>query len=296
MLIIVWHVFAIPVLFGMEMPGWLRVVNDVLSPYRIPALLVLSGMLLPQSLSKPIGTYYWGKFARIVWPYLVWCVILLLMSPDADGLSIWFWLGGSYLWYLVVVAFCYAIGPVAKWVHPLLLAAGFVIVLIVLDPSTNAYIRILENAPYFFIGAALAPGIRAVLRWPWWAAAVGAGIALTWGVYSAVVIGYAPRVHPVGMLASLVGICTLAWFVNRAQSMRWIEWCGQHSLELYVAHFPAMVIAWRLGAGELPAPATYAVLTAAGLGVSLLLARYASRTPLFRLPSLRRRVPVTRPR
>lgn len=110
LLVIAWHAFSIPTFFGVAMPATVLIANDALSTYRIPALLVLSGLLLRRSLAKPLPTYYLGKVRHIAWPFLVWSLIYWLANPGGvDGLSADYWLGGSYLWYLLVIGFCYAI-------------------------------------------------------------------------------------------------------------------------------------------------------------------------------------------
>ena len=270
------------------MPQAPRWVSDALSPYRIPLLLVLSGMLLRRSLAKPVVRYYWGKFSHVGWPYLVWCCILLAVSGSRyDATSIWFWMGGSYLWYLVVIGACYALGPIVRWIPPGVVAIGMIILLFIWDPSTNAVIRVLENGPYFFAGVWAAGRTSRILSAPvWLACIVGAG-AVTWGAYSATVIGYAPRIHPVGTVTSLLGVFLFAWLFSRVRSSRPLEWAGRHSLVLYVAHFPVMVLLLRSGVDALPSWVVYFILLATGIGVPVLQGRYASTSVLFRLPEPR---------
>lgn len=287
LLIIIMHAVTIPALHGATIVPAAELVSNFLQPYRIPALLLLSGMLLPKSVAKPMGQYYWGKLANIAWPYLVWCLIYLVAAPETDGTSIWFWLGGSYLWYLVVILACYLIGPAIKVVSPLLIALGCIVVMLIADPSTNAFIRVLVNAPYFFVGAALMPVMPRILRAPGWLVAVASLGAVAWGVYSALLMGGVPRFHLAGGIMSVIGVLCLAWALNRIPSVTWLEWVGRHSLEFYVAHFPAMLAAWHLGAKLLPDLAAYAILLTAGVAVSALLARYLTRSPLFRLPTRR---------
>ena len=64
-------------------PEGFRVV-DHLFPFRIPALMFLSGMLLPRSLARPRGVYLQGKVSRILWPYLLWEVARLVVDPSRD--------------------------------------------------------------------------------------------------------------------------------------------------------------------------------------------------------------------
>ena len=284
LLVIVWHAVSIPTFFGLPMPRLVEVANDALSPFRIPALLALSGLLLQESLRKPLGRYYAGKIANIAWPLVAWGAIYLLANPGVDGGTLEYWLGGSYLWYLFVVLACYAIGPVVRWVPPLLVA-GILIVVVLVTSGTNAFLApILEYGPYFFLGAAARPLVRRVLAAPGWIILLGALVAAAGSIFSTLSYGYSPRIHLLGLPVSLIGIACAAWVMNRIPRAATLEWVGRHSLHFYVAHFPIMVLACRFGAMDLAAPLVYLLLLALGIGGAALLARFLPGAPLFRLP------------
>ena len=289
LLVIAWHAFSIPTFFGVAMPSAVQILNDALSTYRIPALLVLSGLLLGRSLAKPLPTYYLGKVRHIAWPFLVWSLIYLLANPGgADGLSADYWLGGSYLWYLLVIGFCYAIAPLVRRVPAFAVLTVLVLVLSSLRGAGSDLVYVLMDAPYFFVGVAAAPLVPRLLRAPGWAVLIAAVVAILWGVYSAWHYGYAPRLHVVGFPVSLLGVFSLAWVLNRVSSLPWLEWVGRHSLQFYVVHFPVMVVAVRFGAVSLPRQLVYLVLLLAGVGVPALFARFAAGSVLFELPDPRR--------
>lgn len=284
LLVIVWHAVSIPTFFGLPMPRTVELVNDALSPFRIPALLVLSGLLLHESLRKPPARYYVGKIANIGWPLLVWGAIYLLANPGVDGGTIEYWLGGSYLWYLFVVLACYLIGPVVRWVPALLVAAVFIAALLITPAPHTLLAPILEYGPYFFLGVAARPIAQRVLQAPGWLVTIGALVAVGGSVFSTLAYGYSPRIHIVGLPVSLIGIACAAWLLARMPRAPRLEWIGRHSLHFYVAHFPVMVVACRFGAMDLPTPLAYLLLLALGVGVGAVLAAYLPGAPLFRLP------------
>ena len=90
-LLLLYHCTAIPLTLGMPMPTVLRWFSTFFMPYRMPTLMVLSGMLLARSLRKPLPDYFAGKVAGIVWPYLVWVVVSKLVWQDAVGEPWWEW-------------------------------------------------------------------------------------------------------------------------------------------------------------------------------------------------------------
>jgi uncharacterized membrane protein YcfT len=68
-------VFHAEVVVGRQEGHWLgglHELNHVLGFVRMPALMVLSGILLSRSLAKGPTMHLRGKVAKIAWPYLVW--------------------------------------------------------------------------------------------------------------------------------------------------------------------------------------------------------------------------------
>lgn len=78
---------------------------QVFQSWRMPMLAFLAGVLLPRSVAKPTATYYRGKAERILWPFLVWMVLLALALGTPESLGSWeYWRGGAWhLWFLWVL-------------------------------------------------------------------------------------------------------------------------------------------------------------------------------------------------
>lgn len=181
LLVVAWHVVAVPTLFGVEMPAGVRGFFDATSAIRVPLLFLLSGMLLRGAVRKPPVAYYVGKLRHVFWPYVVWTLITTLAGGSLAALaSPWAWIGGVYhLWFLAVLAQCLVGGYVCRWVPPWLIAAGLIVLDIAWDPSTNAIARFMHYGTYFFIGATVWPllvrfGARQ-WSWPQWEPLEAAG-------------------------------------------------------------------------------------------------------------------------
>lgn len=80
-------------------------INKILSPFRMPTLMFLSGFLFYKSYKKGAKIFFKGKFNNILWPYIVWTPITLLvmdqltfknivLSPLFPPTFLWF------LWFL----------------------------------------------------------------------------------------------------------------------------------------------------------------------------------------------------
>lgn len=54
-------------------------IQKILSPFRLEILFFLSGLVVVKSLKKGKLNYYKGKLKNILWPYLIWSIIILFM-------------------------------------------------------------------------------------------------------------------------------------------------------------------------------------------------------------------------
>src|SRR5699024_2842661 len=82
LLLLVWHASAVPTMYDVAMPEAVRSANAFFLPFRMPTLMLLSGMLLARSLRKPLPRYLAGKFSMVLWPYVAWVVIAELTFLD----------------------------------------------------------------------------------------------------------------------------------------------------------------------------------------------------------------------
>lgn len=293
LLVVVWHVFAVAPLFGgSESPEIVIALNNALSPFRIPTLLVLSGLLLERSLAKGRLRYVTGKLRHIARPYLLWSVLIAAVSiPGPDLTSPWFWLGGNILWYLPVILFCYAAALCRpQWVPWWICVLAPLILLWTVEPSTNAYIRFLWYGAYFFLGAQLSrvvPALQsrtntlaaAVL---WSAAVVGGALVVAGGIRGGT---------PLFFLVSVAGILAVlhtAPRVPESRGVRLLEWYGRNSIVVYVAHAFAMLGTMSL-LGQMDAvhsPVVIPLLALVGFGVPTVLILLRPRVRwLFEFPA-----------
>lgn len=275
--IISWHTVTIPARFDLQMPDAIVIVNAALSPYRLPTLLVISGMLLPRSLNKPLGAYYAGKARNILWPYLIWTTITALVINVAALLNPITWYAGiDHLWYLSTLLVCYAAAPFLRPIPGWVVAAALFTLWFVASPQIPGVANWIWFGAYFFLGASL--GRLPLARLPWWVAASLAVIAVG-GVVAAVTgsgTGYAWKPH--WLAISVAGVGLLIWIaprIPRVRAVRALEAVGRGSIYYYVAHFSAIALltaamaALGLAGGWL----TYVALLGVGIAVPFALTR-----------------------
>lgn len=250
LLVLVLHASALSLMLsGVDGPIWLQVVNSAVLPYRMQVLMVLSGMLLGASLSKPPGRYVLGKVRSLVWPYVIWSVVYWVAVGQATVPRWHEWVALSWLWYIFFLATYFAIAPVLvrvpTWIPPLVFWTASALVT---DPDWTNY---LLYAGYFFAGHAAWSyrGLIARAYRPWMGVVAvvstiafsAAYVAQDFGVTFLVALRreellYAPL--------NLLGIAGLIVLVRRLPDggTRILRHVGRNSVVFYLSHYPAQII------------------------------------------------------
>lgn len=288
-LVVLMHASKLGTGAAVEGGGW--VVNDILRPFRMPLLLVLSGLLLHHSLAKGVRHYIVGKLRGIVWPWLVWmAVMVVVLTEDIPADPVAFFALGTPLWYLAVLGCSYALALITRRV-PAVATAATLFVLADITQERNSLIpTYLWYSGFFFAGAAL----RSVLdRWQAvraWVPAILAVVAVVGGL-GQVARGSVLLFRPDQAVVSLAGVLVAVWVaarLPRTRPVRAIEWIGRDSIVTYLAHYPLLRgvqhLMGKTGWGEV---ATVWVSFAVVLGCCVLLTYLRPWTGwLYRMPSL----------
>ncbi len=295
LLVVLTHTYTMPQVLDAEFQSkTLAGIVQFFHSFRMPILLFLSGVLLPRSVAKPLAVYYRGKAEKILWPYLVWTVVvaLALWRPQSL-LKPEYWVGGTWhLWFLWVLLACYLVGPITRWVPAWAVAGTFVALLLILEDTPKDLHRILYWGVFFFLGAAFGRLLSHIKEMHW-------SLVLLSGAWTAVAVWAHMAGHysmgtlrPVTLLAGLGGIVFGLWVAQRLPRIPFLEFCGRRSIVLYVAHMPVLMIACRLleDVASIRPIDFYLWMASATFLVPLLLATvYPAVRWLFEFPSTKTR-------
>lgn len=261
-LIVELHASAIMRMHGINPSPILEWFDVAVYPFRIPLLMLLSGMLLQASLSKGPRRYLVGKARTILWPYAVWSLLLVLAydfvpwSTLLDAIVA----PSSHLWFLHALLIAYlvalAVRRVPTWISSLGAFAAAGVVSVVDLPMWAMHLqpeRMLMMLGYFLAGAALRQRWDVVERWvrrTWVLVALLAAAATLVALSIAPTIRvsytmaeYAPLVLA-GVLALVAVAIRLRWTSPPARALRAI---GRDSIVFYVTHwFVLMALVWPL--------------------------------------------------
>ncbi|GAA2172551.1 hypothetical protein GCM10009846_10970 [Agrococcus versicolor] len=261
-LIVELHASAIMRMHGINPSPVLEWLDVAVYPFRIPLLMLLSGMLLPASLAKGPRRYLVGKARTILWPYAVWSLLLVLAYDFVPWSSLLdaILAPSSHLWFLQALLVAYlaalALRRVPTWASALGAFAAAGALRLVDLPEWAAQMqpeRLLTMLGYFLVGALLRRHWDVAERWlrrAWVLAVLVAGavglvaISLAPGVrLSYTMAQYAPLVV-MGALALVAIALRLRWTSPPARLLRAI---GRDSIVFYVTHwFVVMAVLWPL--------------------------------------------------
>ncbi|WP_084148326.1 acyltransferase family protein [Brachybacterium phenoliresistens] len=253
LLVIVLHVHLVQQAWDGPSPREAVLVSEATTPFRMPALLFASGLLLSRSLRKPAGQYLSGKARALLWPWLLWSLVMLPIMGWSYGTDPLWWVNGMYTWFLLALFAYYVVGLLTRrippgWVALASIAAWTVLPVLGVDLTTSGLRpdKFLYYAAFFFAGAALRgrlmsrPVPRGVLI-------PSILVALAWSAY-AVRIDRAPELPVLSQLMVLVGVLAaigIAQRLPRVRAVRALEWAGRNSIVFYLVHLPVAEVLAR---------------------------------------------------
>lgn len=248
LLVIVWHAQT----FNADVVkvGWFWDLSQQLRAVRMPVLFLLSGLLLPHSLNKPLATFTYGKFAHLAWPFGVWLSIHVMTKYGIfEPLDAKYWGDGSYLWFIFYLMIYFCVAQLFKNVPP----AFMVIVCGMVAMALESQTYVLEVAIYgmFFYGGATvgrtvltmkegATSARLVLLATMVLLFVGVQILVPndFPTFQILVpIPFLLTGIPLVTIAILLGVMFLG-----SPAFRLVQWVGQNSMVFYAPHAALMLL------------------------------------------------------
>lgn len=307
LLVLVQHAHSFTSAFLVELGGTrlddsvLQHIDAVFAPFRMPALLMLSGLFLHHSLRKGLRRYSEGKVRAIVWPLAIWTPITVLATWTAAGMPSFMELATGYrhLWFLVTLTLCYIIGIAATRVPAALITAVILVAALAGQGALGPLHTLAYWSFFFFLGATLSAYADRIRRLgPAFGVPLGLFTLALAALMGAASLGLLPRAavewasavpdNPPSVLTSIPALVFIVWVAPRLPRIHWLEQTGRRSLVYYLSHpitMAAVVWVWLLLG--LPWNLTMVwVALAASWAVAWVLARHFDRVRwLFEMPA-----------
>ncbi len=285
--------------------GWMRWIVEFSKPFRMPDFFLISGLFLPRTINANLTTYLDKKVVHFAYFYLLWLGLTLLLT-DNDTLrsnpvefaKLYLWnivQPTGVLWFVHMLAVFYVVtrlvARLPKWVV-LLAAAALQVAHQALWIDTPSFIanRFMDYYVFFFLGYAAADTVFAVAERakarPWVTVGVLAGWAVANEFLTRDGLHHLPGYGLLMALAGALAIVELAALLSKAKSARFLRYCGQNSIVIYLTFFFPMTALERLLASNHAIPdvgwACFAILVASA-ALPLLFHLAIKRTPMIAL-------------
>ena len=285
--------------------GWMRWIVDFSKPFRMPDFFLISGLFLSRTINANIVTYLDKKVIHFTYFYLLWLGLTLLLTDHdvlraspVEFVKLYVWniiQPTGVLWFVHMLAVFYVVtrlvARLPKWTV-LVAAAALQIAHQGLWIDTPSFIanRFMDYYVFFFLGYAIANVVfevadRAKAR-PW----LTVGVLIGWALGNEFLTRQG--LHHLafyGLLMGLAGalaIVEIAALLSKWKSARFLRYCGQNSIVIYLTFFFPMTILERFLASKHVIPdvgwACFAILVISAVA-PLLFHLAIKRTPLIAL-------------
>jgi len=285
--------------------GWMRWIVDFSKPFRMPDFFLISGLFLSRTINSNLTTYIDKKVVHFAYFYLLWLGLTLLVtdhdalrSNPVEFLKLYGWnilQPTGVLWFVHMLAVFFVITRmlrgVPKWAV-MAVAAGLQIAhqALWIDTPSFAINRLMDYYVFFFLGYAISGLVfdvadRAKAR-PWVTVSILAG----WGLCNYWLTQHKLHDLPVyGLFMGLAGalaVIEIGALLSKWKSARFLRYCGQNSIVIYLTFFFPMTFLERFLAKNQMIPdvgwACFAILVVSTV-LPLLFHLAIKKTPLIAL-------------
>ncbi|APP78703.1 acyltransferase family protein [Xanthomonas hortorum] len=230
-------------------------INRSLAPLRMQLMFLLSGLFVARGLDKGIATYFSGKLRHVLYPYLIWSLLIFALREAGSVLAkaepiAWLDLGRiavgnvALTWFLFYLFVFLAVIPLLRRLPAPLVLATTLLGSVCLGPLLRQGADPFYYFAFFYIGTLLAGRVPALLqqapRWIWSLSCLSlcaivliANLTALHGIW----IGYLPLV----VIALPLVIAAAIW-ANQQPAAQAIRYVGRNSVVFYLTHFPPFIV------------------------------------------------------
>lgn len=284
----------------MRAPLPVALFNVALEPLRMPLLVFLSGMLVPRSLGKGRRPYLAGKLRGVLYPYVVWTLLLVATtwvvqvatSSDVQwGLALNALANPlGHMWFLAYLMVFYVVALVTRWVPAGLVGIAALAAPLVPAVSEVGY-RPFAMLGFFMLGVAAAGAwkgpLEAALDSRFLRLVGPVALLATVAISCWAWLAGAP-LNPSDVRIAPLVLPTILWMMQIFRGIQTVGdskilvGIGRQSIVYYVAHWPVMMLV-GLALSWAPDVATFVGMIVAAFAVGLLLVQVRNRWHAFAL-------------
>jgi surface polysaccharide O-acyltransferase-like enzyme len=231
------------------LPDWWVWIADFFAPVRMPVLIFLSGMLLPNSLLKGATPYLNGKLRKLAWPLVIWTLLVhATLGTSAPLFGALHWMGISHLWFLFFILVYYIVGLATRRAPFVATAIAAWVCSFAAQDGSKYGERLLLLMCIFFLGAYAGKHMTNWLRMVdsrWALLSLPAALA---AMTASALVGpfrYQPELLPIFLLCSFAAMVLIKRLTTYLP-MHALQYLGRNSLIFYLSHVPTIFVVSKL--------------------------------------------------
>lgn len=280
--------------------------SAIFQPFRIPLLAFISGFLLEHSIRKGGGRYFDGKIRSVLWPFLVWSIIVTLTLGQEVSFQRIFIETATTLWYLHFLLISY----IAFFLlYKSRLSLGVATPLFII---ASGFIPSIPWGQYTLLFGVVLCGVLVSRNIKLWEKICRDKSVLAATAIPTVWLGWLSATEGFNQYSSTYVLWILVSFIfitgvimrlpTRNLLLRVLAFVGRHSLVYYVMHYSLLVLTFSLfiylGLGDARSSilciAAITITLSVITSVTILQQRYPVVGLFFQLPSTLRKRKISK--
>jgi uncharacterized membrane protein YcfT len=236
--------------------GWMRWIVEFSKPFRMPDFFLISGLFLSRTINSSLREYIDKKVVHFLYFYFLWLGLTLLLTDNdtlrsnpVEFVKLYLWnivQPTGVLWFVHMLAIFYVITRMVrrlpKWTV-LLAAAALQIAHQALWIDTPSFIlnRFMDYFVFFFLGYAIHGAVFEIAdraRQKVWTTVA---VVAAWGLGNYFLTQHGIHHLPfAGLLMGFAGalaVVEIAALLSKFKSARFVRYCGQNSIVIYLTFF-----------------------------------------------------------
>lgn len=236
--------------------GWMHAIVEYAKPFRIPGFFLVAGLFLARTIDRDWRDYIDRKVVHFAYFYVLWVTIQFAFKAPMFAADLgWRAVGVTYLesfvepfgtlWFIYLLPIFFVTVKLARRVPaPAIWLVGAALEIAPIHTGWTIPDEFASRFVYFYTGYLLAPRIfdfaARVQAWP----AMALGGLAAWALVNGTLIATGHAALPfvslgLGLLGAAAVVAAAALLVN-VDWMRWLRYCGEHSIVIYLAFFLPM--------------------------------------------------------
>lgn len=241
-------------------------ITGTISPLRMPLLVFMTGLLVPRSISKGFKKYFKGKIFNILYPYVVWMLLisfLIQFGHSVFGLNFntsinlpkdFFFHPWAHLWYLYNLFIYFIIIFYLNKINikfPVILSIAIYMLIIIADIENEDLVRFFSLFCFFALGSYLGQNIHNLTKKISVLSYLELAILTIIGILFSIINLELNNGQSYELLYSLSCLFLIPIILRTFLKLDkfiptdYLEYLGKNSIVIYLAHYPLSIILYH---------------------------------------------------